>query len=128
MSRWLNILIRIVVGIIFFAHGFIKFSAGMDQTIASFQTMGISPFIAYLVSFIELVGGIALIIGFATRLVAFIFSIILLGAIFTAKWSAGLIGGYEFDLSLLLNCLYLLVYGAKSFAFDRLLYREEKFI
>lgn len=61
---------------------------------------------AYVISLIELIGGIALILGVGTRIITVLFAVIMLGAIAKVKFSAGLLGngqmaGYELELALL---------------------------
>ncbi|GAA0370818.1 hypothetical protein GCM10008968_28310 [Bacillus horti] len=66
--------------------------------------MGIPRFMAYVVAVIELIGGLALVLGLGTRIVSALFAIIMLGAIFIVKIPAGFLGdgqsaGYELDLT-----------------------------
>ena len=46
-----------------------KFSAGISGTVGWFASMGLPGFLAYVVAIIELVGGIAMILGVGTRIV-----------------------------------------------------------
>ncbi|MFD1886076.1 DoxX family protein [Paenibacillus wenxiniae] len=123
-------IMRVVLGILFLAHGISKFQMGMDGVAGWFQSVGIPGFLAYIVSPIELVGGILLIIGLFTRYVSILLIIVLLGAIFTVKLSAGLMGngqmaGYELDLSFMLVALYLAVSNNTGFSLDQLLFRRK---
>lgn len=84
---------------------------------------------AYVVGTIEVVGGIMLIIGLLTRYISIVFIIILLGAIFTAKLSAGLMGngqmaGYELDIAYIVIALYLAVANTRSWSVDGLLFKK----
>jgi len=67
---------------------------------------------------VELLGGIVIIIGIGTRYLASLFSLILLVALFQVKLSAGFISntatGYEFDLLLLIVSLYVAATGSNS--------------
>lgn len=60
------LLLRLAVGIIFFVHGWAKF-AEMANTIAFFGNLGLPSAVAYLVAAVELIGGLALIIGWVYR-------------------------------------------------------------
>lgn len=125
-EKMVNPLIRVVLGIIFVAHSIAKFQMGLDNVSGWFSSIGIWGFIAYLVAYLELLGGIALIVGFATRFVSTAFIVMLLGAIVMVKLPAGLLGngqtaGYELDLALILNAVYLLVTGAGAYSVDKLL-------
>ncbi|MFG6116115.1 DoxX family protein [Halobacillus sp. MO56] len=100
-------ILRVILGVIFFVHGLDKFQAGIGNTVGFFDSIGVPGFLAYVVAAIELVGGIALILGLGTKIVASLFAVIMLGAIFTVKLSAGFLGGYELDLALLAMSIYV---------------------
>ena len=98
---------RIIIGIIFFAHGWQKlFINGMDGTKAFFESInapapGVTSWLAALA---ELIGGAALILGVAVPLVSLILIINMIGAIFLSHIDAGFWnsdGGYEFPLALI---------------------------
>ncbi|MEW4368724.1 DoxX family protein [Paenibacillus kandeliae] len=123
-------IMRVVLGILFLAHGISKFQMTMAGVSGWFQSVGIPGFLAYIVSPIELVGGILLIIGLFTRYVSILLIFVLLGAIFTVKLSVGLMGngqmaGYELDLSFILVALYLAVSNNTGFSLDQLLFRRK---
>ena len=104
-------ILRIVLGVIFAVHGFQKFQGGISYTANFFDSLGIPGFMAYIVAIIELVGGIAIILGLATRIFGALLTITMIVAIFTAKLSIGFIGadglaGYELDLALGAIALY----------------------
>jgi putative oxidoreductase len=81
LSAWGPVALRIVAGIIFAYAGWQKFG-NMDATIGFFAKAGIpiASFSAYLVTIVELVGGIALIAGLWTRVAAKLLGIIMLVA------------------------------------------------
>ena len=80
------------------------------------------PFIALL----EFFGGIALLIGLLTRLVALGLAFDMLGAIVLVKLAAGF-SKYEFEFLLLGSSLALVLTGAGRFSIDALLAgRREK--
>ncbi|MGG1636802.1 DoxX family protein [Paenibacillus sp. FSL K6-3182] len=122
-TAFVSIIMRVVLGIIFIFHGVDKFQ-GISNVEAWFSSIGIPGVLAYVVAAIELIGGILLILGLFTRYVAGLFVIILIGAIITAKLSAGLLGngqmaGYELDLGFILVSLYLVVADRSPFSVDR---------
>ncbi|OME86074.1 oxidoreductase [Paenibacillus sp. FSL A5-0031] len=121
-TAFVSIIMRVVLGIIFIFHGVDKFQ-GISNVEAWFSSIGIPGVLAYVVAAIELIGGILLILGLFTRYVAGLFVIILIGAIITAKLSAGLLGngqmaGYELDLGFILVSLYLVVADRSPFSID----------
>lgn len=118
---------RIVLGILFMAHGINKLETGLDNVGQWFESIHIPAFMAYVVAAIELVGGIMLIVGLFTRIVSVLMIGVLAGAIFTAKLSAGLLGngqmaGYELDLAFLLVALYLVFADRTRWSVDHLLF------
>ncbi|MBG9544358.1 oxidoreductase [Cytobacillus firmus] len=109
-----HFILRAILGFVFFIHGLSKFQGGISNTAGFFDSIGIPGFMAYPVAAIELAGGIALILGMGTKIVSVLFALIMLGAIFTAKLPAGLLGngqvaGYELDLILLAASIYFVL-------------------
>ncbi|NMD55102.1 MULTISPECIES: DoxX family protein [Tsukamurella] len=98
---------RVILGVIFFAHGWQKFvTNGIDNVAASFEKMDVPlpTLSAWFAGIVELVGGAALIIGLAVPLVAVLGIIDMLGAIIFVHWDAGFFasnGGYELPLALI---------------------------
>jgi putative oxidoreductase len=96
------LLLRISLGVLFLAHAGLKiFVFTPDGTAAFFGKLGLPSQFAYLVIAAEVLGGIALILGIATRLVALALIPILVGAIVTVHGHAGFFfsnanGGWEF--------------------------------
>lgn len=118
-------IVRVVLGVLFLAHGISKFQMGLGNVDAWFESMGIPGFLAYIVALLELIGGILLIIGLFTRYVSVLFILMLVGAIVTMKLSAGLLGngqmaGYELDLAFMLAALYLSVAEPAPLSIDQL--------
>lgn len=118
-----KVILRVVLGLIFFVHGLDKFQGGIANTAGYFDSLGIPGFMAYIVAIIELVGGLAMILGIGTKIIAALFAIIMVGAIFTAKLSLGLLGdgqmaGYELDLTLLAMSVYFLISTKAAISLD----------
>jgi putative oxidoreductase len=125
-------ILRIILGLSFFIHGFVKFQGGIEYTAQFFASIGVPGFLAYVVATIELVGGILMILGLGTRIVGLVFAALMIGAIFTAKLSVGFIGvqgaGYELDLAFLAMSLYLMITGSSFLSLDQRFTRKETFI
>ncbi|MFP3489156.1 DoxX family protein, partial [Staphylococcus sp. SIMBA_130] len=66
-----------------------------------------------------------MIVGLGTRIVAALFIIVMLGAIFTVKSGTGFIGGYELDLALLGMSLALLISGGGVISVDNKLFSKQ---
>ncbi len=131
-SHWATIPLRLAIGIIFAAHGWQKFSMGLDGVAQFFGSVGIPlpQVAAFIVAFVELVGGIGLILGVFTRYWALLLSIVMIVAIFTVKLQGGLLGaggrpGYEFDLALLAGCIALLLTGPGPISLERVIFSRE---
>ncbi len=114
---------RVVVGIIFVVHGWMKVSMGVAGTAGFLTGLGI-PFasvFAVLLIIGEVVGGVALILGVATRFWAGVGVIISLVALFTVHLSKGFLignGGYEFILLIGAVMLSLVFMGAGKYSVD----------
>ncbi|HWO98420.1 MAG TPA: DoxX family protein [Bacillus sp. (in: firmicutes)] len=106
-----SFIIRLVLGLTFFVHGLAKFQGGIENTAGFFSSVGIPGFLAYVVGGIELIGGILLMLGLGTRIIAGAFAVIMAGAIFTVKLKSGFAGGYELDLVLMAMSVHLLISG-----------------
>lgn len=117
-------IVRIATGIIFTAHGAQKmFMFGIGGTTAFFTQVGapLPGVTAPIVAVLELAGGIALIIGLLTRLVAVGLALDMLGAILLVHMKGGFFvgdNGVEFVLLLMLNCLALAVAGPGRWSLD----------
>src|SRR5690606_771973 len=88
--------------------------------------MGIPGVMAYVVGSVELIGGIALMLGLATRVAATLMVPIMLGAIYFIHFSEGLLrseagAGYELNLILMAACILLGITGSNYLSVDRLI-------
>jgi len=97
------LLLRLISGGLFVAHGLTKvFVFTIPGTVGYFESLGLPGFIAYFTIVAELFGGLALILGLATRLVSVPLVALLLGVVWAHSgngWgftNAG--GGWEFPL------------------------------
>ena len=120
-AAWGITVVRVMMGLIFAAHGYQKFSSGLGAVSTSFSKMGIpaphvvGPFIAGL----ELVGGVCLIVGLLTRLFGFLFSCEMLVTTLLIVLPMRGWNGSELDRMLLVSGLLLLVAGPGKLAIDQ---------
>ena len=133
---WSHLVVRLALGIIFFAHGAQKVfgwfgGPGLSQTVAGFRQMGIPPAATVVAAFIECFGGLAMIVGFLARPAAVGLIAVMLVAIskvhvrngFFLNWSMapGKGHGYEFNLALIAMAVSILIGGAGVLSVDRLI-------
>lgn len=120
--------LRVVLGFLFAAHGWQKFNEWtVAGTQAAFAQMGVpaAQISAPLVAGLELAGGIALILGVLTRVVAALLALNMLGALVLVHAPAGVFadkGGYELVLLLAAAALALALTGAGRVSVDRALF------
>lgn len=88
MFPWVNVntgilLLRIGIGAIFIYTGWMKIS-DLQGTVAFFGTLGFAPFWAYLVAFVEFLGGITVLLGIGiyTRTAAKLLAIVMIVALY----------------------------------------------
>ncbi|QNF29978.1 DoxX family protein [Metabacillus elymi] len=125
------LILRVTLGTLFFIHGLVKFKGGIENIVGWFDSIGLPGFMAYGVALFEMIGGIALIVGLATRLISALFGLLMLGATLKVKLSVGLLGngqmaGYELDLALLAMAVYLVINGSKAFSVGHLIFSKDQ--
>jgi len=128
-TRQMNLgltILRVVVGAVFIAHGAQKFFVyGLPGTEGAFAHMGIpAPALsAALVAAVELLGGAALVLGFYTRIAAWLLAVDMLGALVLVHLKNGffLPAGSEFELTLLAASIPLALAGAGAVSVDNML-------
>ena len=112
------LIMRIVVGIIFAAHGaqhlFGAFNGpGLKGTVDMLGPVG------YLVAIGEFFGGIGIVFGFLSRFSAASIIVIMIGAIVKVHFSKGFFmqnGGFEYNLALIGLLLPILILGPGKYA------------
>lgn len=122
---------RLVLGITFLIHGIAKFQGGIGNTASWFDSIGIPGFAASVIATIELVGGIALLLGLGTRIVSVLFALTMVVAIVKVKLAVGFMGnqqmaGYELDLALLALSMLLGLSGSRLFSLGQLIFGSSK--
>jgi putative oxidoreductase len=131
VARWAPIPLRLIVGYGFMQHGFAKLSKGPEVFAVILHALGVPAphLVAWLTILIEVLGGLAVLLGTLVPLVSLPMAALLLGAIFTVHLPYGFSSikllsvtsgraqfgppGYECDL-LYLACLAALVIGGSG--------------
>lgn len=102
--------IRILVGAVLIAHGLPKFY-DMRGTQGFFGNLGLPGELAIAIAILEVIGGLAIIIGILTRITAGLVVLEMIGITLHVKISKGFVGGYELDLLIMAICVTLFVTG-----------------
>ena len=120
---------RVLVGVIMAAHGLQKLLGGPANFGGVLSQLGVPAptLMAFVVTFVELVGGILLVLGLFSRLAALLLAINLAVAILLVKVNVGFLSppdggvGAELDLALIAGFLVVLFAGPGPISADRVL-------
>ncbi len=117
-SDWGLLVLRFVLGLILVYHGLPKIKS-LNQTKENFKNMGLrlASFWAVLVSFLEFFGGLLLIFGLLTQIIALLVFLQFLFIVFFLKRKAKF-DEKEFDLLILASALALIVLGGGVYSLD----------
>ena len=128
--------LRLIAGIIFFAHGAQKLFAwfggyGLEGTGQWMESIGLAP--GYLLTLLagsaEFFGGILLIIGLLVRPASLVLAFTMIVAIFSVHIDNGLFmsnNGYEFGLALVAISLALMLQGGGRYSLDNVIVEKLK--
>jgi len=120
-QSWGVTLLRVIVGIVFLAHGSQKLFVYGIGGFAGFLThMGLPAFLSPIVIAIEFLGGAALILGIGTRIAAAAIAANMLGAVIAVHLKGGffLPTGFEYALTMLAASLALVLTGPGKASLD----------
>ena len=136
-DSWSHLVVRLALGIIFFAHGAQKVlgwfgGPGLKGTVGYMkQALGVPAPLAVLASLTEFLGGISMVVGLLVRPSAIGLIVVMLVAIAKVHGKNGLFinfantpgkgHGYELNLALAAMALSILIGGAGAFSIDRLI-------
>lgn len=120
------LLLRLTLGVALIAHGLMKvFVFTLPGTVGFFQSLGLPGFLAYLVVLVELLGGLALVLGFRTRVAALAAVPVLLGAAWVHAPNGWMFsnpnGGWEFPVFWAAALLVQSLLGDGAYAASRTL-------
>lgn len=120
------LLLRLSLGVMFLAHSvYLKaFVFTLPGTAQFFQSIGLPGLFAYLVFATEAIGGVMLVVGYRTRLVALLLTPVLLGAAWV-HWPNGWLftasnGGWEYPVFLAASSLVVVLLGDGAYSIERL--------
>jgi putative oxidoreductase len=134
---WVITIIRIVLGVVFFAHGAQMAlgwfgGAGLQSTVRTFrENLRIPAPLAVLSVAAEFLGGLGLIVGLLSRIAAFGIAVVMSVALlvvhrkfgFFMNWFGEKQGhGIEYHVLVLALALAVMIRGAGAFSLDQVLY------
>ncbi len=135
---WAITVVRVTLGVIFFAHGSQKVFGwfggyGLKGTTGYLISTGLPPVVAYAVCFFELLGGVGLVLGLLTRLAAVAIITVMIGAIVVVHWAHGFFinwelapgkgHGFEANLAFIAMAVACVIAGGGALSLDALLTR-----
>ena len=138
-ADWIVGIARVVLGIIFFAHGAQKMlgwygGPGLASTMRTFtEHLHLPSTLAFLVIAGELISGVGLIVGLFSRIAALFIVLTMMGAIATVHFRFGLFmdwfgsqkgHGIEYHLLAIALALVVVVKGAGAFSLDGLVHQH----
>ena len=112
---------RLALGTMFLAHGLMKLLVfTLPGTAGFFESVGFPGWTAYLVTFAEIGGGVALLLGLRTRIVSAALIPVLLGALYVHLGNGWVFsapnGGWEYPAFLVAAALVQVLLGDGRFA------------
>ncbi len=131
LQAWGVTILRVVVGVVFLVHGAQKlFAIGMPGVAGFLGSLGVPvPMLsAVVVSWVEFLGGLALLLGLLTRWAAIPLAIDMVVALLTVHLWGGFFvpKGVEFALTLLAACLALAGLGSGALSIDAVRARSRR--
>jgi putative oxidoreductase len=119
------LVLRVTLGTMFIAHSLVlkHFTYTLPGTAQFFESVGLPGALAYLTFWAELLGGIALVAGFATRWVALALIPILIGATWVHLGNGWVFsaanGGWDYPVFLIAVSLVQSLLGDGAYAFSK---------
>ncbi len=125
-------LLRISLGVMFLAHSVVLklFTFTLAGTAAYFESIGLPGFLAYVVFWMEAIGGVLLVLGIGTRWVAIALIPVLLGALWVHVSNGWVFsaanGGWEYPLYLVVLAIAQTLLGDGAFALQARLQNDRR--
>lgn len=119
-NDWSLLLLRLALALIFLVHGWPKIK-NLKETHANFEAMGFKPGALWgtIAAVVEFFGGLLLVAGLFTQLVALLVAVqMLVATAWKIRRKQKLAGGYEFDLLLAVSALVLATSGGGLISLD----------
>jgi putative oxidoreductase len=130
LAGFAPLIVRVIVGTIMTAHGWQKLTemgpSNFGEQMLGGMGVPLPVFMGYVVTFVELFGGILLILGLLSRLAALLLTSDLVVATLLVKVNVGFLSGSsgtgaELDLALIAGLLVVLLAGPGKLSLDHVL-------
>ncbi|QUG73864.1 DoxX family membrane protein [Erwinia sp. E602] len=121
-APWAALILRLSLGILFLAHAGLKFFVFTPAGTAKFfASIGLPGGLAYVTIAWEVLGAVALIVGYRPRIAALLLIPVLVGAVATVHGAAGFWftnpnGGWEYPVFWAISLLVLALIGDGKYA------------
>ena len=120
------LVMRLTLGAIMTAHGYHKVFGGLQHFAHTVGEMGLPVWLGYLAAFVELLGGLLILVGFFTRCAAIAVCIDMVITLWKVHLHNGLMGAsdhpsYEFHLLAAALAFALIFFGAGPISIDHVL-------
>lgn len=125
-------LLRISLGVMFLAHSVVLklFTYTLAGTAGYFESIGLPGFLAYVVFWMEAIGGVLLVLGIGTRWVAIVLIPVLIGALWVHVSNGWVFsatnGGWEYPLYLIVLAMAQILLGDGAFALQARLRNDKQ--
>ncbi|RJQ15575.1 DoxX family protein [Candidatus Woesearchaeota archaeon] len=128
-EKYFWFVLRVIAGFLFFMHGAGKLGWYGNGSVAGFAgAFGFPIWLAYIATFIELIGGLLILLGLFTRIAALLGGLQMIVALIIAHFPKGwnpLANGGELALLYLVLWLVFLAKGAGIWGLEKALFKKE---
>jgi putative oxidoreductase len=128
-ANWGMLPLRVVVGLVFLMHGgqkLLVFGLGGTADIMDKLGLPLPVLCAAIVIAVELLGGLAILLGVFARLAGALLAFEMVVAIMVARWHGGFFApyGYEFEFTLLGACVTFALNGPGRMSLEDIWHRS----
>ena len=117
------LLLRVAVGTVYLFHGYHKFGGSGKHIVETLESLGFPVWLVMFAGVVNFLGGIALILGIFTSVVAALSALWMIATTWwcKAKLKKSFVSGYDLNITLILVSLSLIALGGGAFSLDNLL-------
>jgi putative oxidoreductase len=129
LKKWQSyalLLLRCGLAVVFIYHGYPKLFGGTERFVESFQAIGLPAYLVYVAGTIELLGGLAFLLGLFTPIAGLLLVLDMAAAMWKYNLNQGISAVREYELPLILGLASLVIAatGGGPCSLDRLIFRK----